>query len=187
MTSGQLVFPGSRGLGSKVLAFGSPGHSFPEGNLPPALFPGDSPRPLPRTRHRPSRPPPIPPRGTGGSFNSRIPLPSLPARGKPQARGRADPFRAVPGPPQGSSPLGPALGWWVERGRPAQRLVLPGASPSELPPSCKLSFATFKKIFFFNYISQALLISKWTTPTHTLPLPPSPGTQYDSKVSPQDE
>ena len=45
MTSGQLVFPGSRGLGSKVLAFGSPGHSFPEGNLPPALFPGDSPRP----------------------------------------------------------------------------------------------------------------------------------------------
>lgn len=112
MTSGQLVFPGSRGLGSKVLAFGSPGHSFPEGNLPPALFPGDYPPPR-RTHHRSSRPPPIPPRGTGGSLNSRIPLPSLPARGKPQARGRADPFRAVPGPPQGSSPLGPALvgGW----------------------------------------------------------------------------
>lgn len=78
MTSGQLVFPGSRGLGSKILAFGSPGHSFPEGNLPPALFPGDSPPPPRRTHHRPSRPPPIPPRGTGGSLNSRIPLPSCP-------------------------------------------------------------------------------------------------------------
>lgn len=145
LTSGQLVFPGSRDLGSKVLAFGSPGHSLPEGNLPPALFPGD-PHPA-----GPSRPPPIPPRGTGGPLNSRIPLPSMPARGKPQARGRADPFRAVPGPPPGSSPLGSALGWGRGgaggEGTTRSPLVLPGASPSELPPSCKLSFATFKKVF----------------------------------------
>ena len=112
MTSGQLVFPGSRGLGSKILAFGSPGHSFPEGNLPPALLPGGLP---PAPPHPPPLFSPAPNSSAGNRwlFELENPSPQLPARGKPQARGRADPFRAVPGPPQGSSPLGPALvgGW----------------------------------------------------------------------------
>ena len=140
VTSGQLVFPGSRDLGSKVLAFGSPGHSLPEGNLPPALFPGDPPPALLAGLQFL--------RGNRWLFQLENSSPQHAGSRKATGprKGRSLPSCAWTTSGELSARLCPGLGAWggrVDRGRPA----LPGASPSELPPSCKLSFATFKKTF----------------------------------------
>ena len=95
VTSGQLVFPGTRGLGSELPAFGSPGYSFAEGGIffcwrrsPTCSLSGGLPG-------LPARPQASRPQASSAGnrwlqafpLKWRIPLPSPPPRGNPQALG----------------------------------------------------------------------------------------------------
>lgn len=148
-------------------ALGSPGYSFTEGTLPPAVFLGD---------FLPSACPRVPPPPTNSSAGNRwLQFSPLNLRiSYPPAQGLipSNPPKLCLDPLHGASITGP---------RPS------GADSADRAPQCgqhsyEISFAPFTKITKLHFLSpSALQMYNTRTPN----LPPSPALEYETKRSPK--